>query len=57
MIRALGCSHVIVGHSERRKYFGETNESVLEKPQRLSTRGSPRSSALENVKRRTRKRR
>ncbi len=31
MIRALGCSHVIVGHSERRKYFGETNESVLEK--------------------------
>ncbi len=31
MIRALGCSHVIVGHSERRKYFGETNDSVLEK--------------------------
>jgi triosephosphate isomerase len=31
MVRALGCSHVIVGHSERRKYFGETNESVLEK--------------------------
>ena len=31
MIRASGCSHVIVGHSERRKYFGETNESVLEK--------------------------
>jgi len=31
MIRALGCSHVIVGHSERRKYFGETNGSVLEK--------------------------
>jgi triosephosphate isomerase (TIM) len=31
MIRALGCSHVIVGHSERREYFGETNESVLKK--------------------------
>jgi len=31
MIKALGCSHVIVGHSERRKYFGETNENVLEK--------------------------
>ena len=31
MIRALGCSHVIVGHSERRNYFGETNESVLAK--------------------------
>jgi triosephosphate isomerase len=31
MIRASGCSHVIVGHSERRKYFGETDESVLKK--------------------------
>jgi triosephosphate isomerase len=31
MIRASGCSHVIVGHSERRKYFGETNESVSKK--------------------------
>ncbi len=31
MIRASGCSHVIVGHSERRRYFGETNENVLKK--------------------------
>ena len=31
MIRACGCSHVIVGHSERRRYFGETDESVLKK--------------------------
>ena len=31
MIKAAGCSHVIVGHSERRQYFGETNESVLKK--------------------------
>jgi triosephosphate isomerase len=31
MIRAVGCSHVIVGHSERRQYFGETNGSVLKK--------------------------
>jgi triosephosphate isomerase len=31
MIRASGCSHVIVGHSERRMYFGETNETVLKK--------------------------
>jgi triosephosphate isomerase len=31
MIKASGCSHVIVGHSERRRYFGETNESVLKK--------------------------
>jgi triosephosphate isomerase len=31
MIRASGCSHVIVGHSERRKYFAETDDSVLKK--------------------------
>jgi len=30
-IRASGCSHVIIGHSERREYFGETNQSVLKK--------------------------
>lgn len=29
MIKAVGCSHVIVGHSERRQYFGETDETVL----------------------------
>jgi triosephosphate isomerase len=28
MLREAGCSHVIIGHSERRQYFGETNESV-----------------------------
>lgn len=28
MLRALGCSHVIVGHSERRQLFGETDETV-----------------------------
>jgi triosephosphate isomerase len=31
MIKASGCSHVIVGHSERRRYFGETNETVSKK--------------------------
>jgi triosephosphate isomerase len=31
MLRGLGCSHVIIGHSERRQYFGETNESVRKK--------------------------
>jgi triosephosphate isomerase (TIM) len=28
MLREAGCTHVIVGHSERRQYFGETNETV-----------------------------
>jgi triosephosphate isomerase len=31
MIHSLGCSHVIIGHSERRQYFGETNETVFKK--------------------------
>ena len=29
MLKAVGCRYVIVGHSERRQYFGETNETVL----------------------------
>lgn len=28
MLRNLGCSHVIIGHSERRQYFGEIDETV-----------------------------
>jgi len=31
MIRAAGATHVIVGHSERRQYFGETDETVLKR--------------------------
>lgn len=31
MLRDIGCSHVIIGHSERRQYFGETDESVNRK--------------------------
>jgi triosephosphate isomerase len=31
MLRDLDCSHVIIGHSERRQYFGETDESVNKK--------------------------
>ena len=31
MIRAAGATHVIIGHSERRQYFGETDETVLKK--------------------------
>jgi triosephosphate isomerase len=28
MLLAVGCSHVIIGHSERRQYFGETDDTV-----------------------------
>ena len=28
LISVAGCSHVLLGHSERRQYFGETNETV-----------------------------
>lgn len=28
MLESLGCAYVIVGHSERRQYFGETNRTV-----------------------------
>lgn len=31
MIVASGCTHVIIGHSERRQYFGETDERVNKK--------------------------
>lgn len=28
MLLSAGCTHVIIGHSERRQYFGETDETV-----------------------------
>ncbi len=31
MLKECGCSHVVIGHSERRQYFGETDESVNRK--------------------------
>ena len=31
MLKDVGCKFVIIGHSERRQYFGETNESVNKK--------------------------
>jgi triosephosphate isomerase len=31
MISASGCTHVIIGHSERRQYFGETDDTVNRK--------------------------
>ncbi|HET7440660.1 MAG TPA: triose-phosphate isomerase [Terriglobales bacterium] len=31
MLLAVGCTHVIIGHSERRQYFGETDDIVNHK--------------------------
>ncbi|HSM91343.1 MAG TPA: triose-phosphate isomerase [Anaeromyxobacteraceae bacterium] len=31
MLAEVGCRHVIIGHSERRQFFGETDESVRKK--------------------------
>jgi triosephosphate isomerase len=28
MLGAIGCTHAIIGHSERRQYFGETDDTV-----------------------------
>jgi len=31
MLKSVGCEYCIIGHSERRQFFGETNESVNKK--------------------------
>lgn len=31
LLKDAGCSHVIIGHSERRQYFGETDQAVNKK--------------------------
>jgi len=31
MLKDIGCQYVIIGHSERRRYFGETDETVNKK--------------------------
>jgi triosephosphate isomerase len=31
MLREVGCTYTIIGHSERRQYFGETDETVRKK--------------------------
>jgi triosephosphate isomerase len=39
MLVEAGCGYVIVGHSERRQFFGETNETVLKKTKAALTAG------------------
>ncbi len=39
MLKDAGCKYVIIGHSERRKYFGETNETVLKKIKAVQSAG------------------
>lgn len=39
MLLALGCKYVIIGHSERRQYFGETDESVNKKLRQALIKG------------------
>lgn len=34
MLKAVGCRYVILGHSERRQYFGETDEGINRKIKR-----------------------
>ena len=39
MIAALGCKYVILGHSERRQYYGETSETLNKKMARAYENG------------------
>lgn len=39
MLKDLGCDYAIVGHSERRTYFGENDEGVAKKAKALITDG------------------
>jgi len=39
MLKDIGCTHVIIGHSERRQYFAETNQTVNKKVRSALNRG------------------
>ena len=39
MLKDVGCDYVIIGHSERRQYFNETNEGVNRKAKAAHTHG------------------
>ena len=50
MLREFNCSHALVGHSERRLAWDESNAVVAEKARRLEAVGFAPSSALANPK-------
>jgi triosephosphate isomerase len=39
MLRSVGCRYVILGHSERRQYFGETDSSINTKAKKALSSG------------------
>lgn len=39
MLKSVGCTYCIVGHSERRQFFGETNDTVNKKAKALLNNG------------------
>ncbi|MCX2744872.1 triose-phosphate isomerase [Mangrovivirga sp. M17] len=39
MLKAVGASYVIIGHSERREYFGETDEFLAKKTDKILSAG------------------
>ncbi|NTV47822.1 MAG: triosephosphate isomerase, partial [Chlorobiales bacterium] len=39
MLKSVGCEYVILGHSERRQFFGETNEIVNRKVKKVLSEG------------------
>ena len=49
MLTDLGVKYVIIGHSERREYFAETDETVNKKVLKLSNMELHRSSAVEKL--------
>ena len=39
MLRDIGCEYIIIGHSERRQYFGETDEMINKKAKAILNHG------------------
>lgn len=39
MLKTVGCQYVIIGHSERRQFFGETNQTVNKKTKKAISAG------------------